>query len=144
KRINKLLINKDIMIIFTLFFIMIFTTIMNIDGIEEFSKLIKLFILIINLVIGLECALLFGKGYIDKGFCIINNIMMILNIEGIFEFIRKSNIYVEYIKNIKVKNWHIWSFGTDSYRNFSVFTHPIVYANILILSFWINHFLCEN
>ncbi|MBI6004191.1 O-antigen ligase family protein [Clostridium perfringens] len=59
-----------------------------------------------------------------------------LNIIGIFEIINKDNFYYKFL----VGNFNGWftGIGDDNYRAFSIFTHPIIYANILNLAFVIN------
>ncbi|WP_338433467.1 O-antigen ligase family protein [Clostridium tyrobutyricum] len=42
------------------------------------------------------------------------------------------------------KNWQTYAFGTNVFRTFSIFEHPIVYAVFLLILFWCNKFLVKN
>lgn len=144
-KIYKKYMNTRLLIIISLLFMnIIIVTLINVTNVDDFKRWIFVLIAILNLLIGIQSSVLFNNKYIRNGLIQINNIMMIINIYGIIEFIVKENYFVQFIMNEYRSNLHVWSFKTELYRNFTVFSHPIIYANILIIVFWINKFLCKN
>lgn len=131
---------SNIQIIVTLFLVMLSSTIIS----GKVDNIIKMALLFISTILGITLTLSKGKLYISSGFNMFNNIMTIINIYGIIEFICKENIFIRYICDPSTRNWNIWYFNTNMYRNFTVFSHPIVYGNILVILFWINMYVCKN
>jgi hypothetical protein len=67
-----------------------------------------------------------------------------LNLIGIYEFIIKKSIFYTYINDENAKFWQVYAFGTEYYRVFNVFIHPIIYGNLLVCLFWINTYINRN
>lgn len=143
--IKKSYVNKEyILLIYILFMIMITTTLVNIENKSNINSLIKIFIMLTTVILGFELGCIEKRRYYISGFIIINRFMMIINLCGILEFLLKYNYFINFIVDENVRGWHTWSIGTSYYRIFTVFTHPIIYANMLVIVFWINFLLEKN
>lgn len=65
------------------------------------------------------------------------NIIIIINI---IEIVKKKSIFYVFLKG-NSSNWQISSFGTNDFRTFSIFAHPISYAVFLGCLWWINIYM---
>lgn len=80
----------------------------------------------------------YGEAYVIHGCVILERLILIASIYGIFEYIFTYNPLLPYF------NTDYLSFGAGNhylYRSASVFSHPIRFANIVLVAFIINLFL---
>ncbi|MGU8151485.1 O-antigen ligase family protein [Clostridium perfringens] len=133
KSFKIIYIEKNLFLNIFLIIFLILASIINLKNLNSLIFIIRLILIIVATVQilrvnGLEEVRLFYKNFIY--------IIFVLNIIGIFEIINKDNFYYKFL----VGNFNGWftGIGDDNYRAFSIFTHPIIYANILNLAFVIN------
>lgn len=69
---------------------------------------------------------------IEKFIKFIFFISLILNLISIYEIITKHSLFIKFA---------IKEFPNPDSRSYSVFIHPIIYANFLVCIFWINKFI---
>lgn len=84
----------------------------------------------------------YGEKYIIDFFQDIIKIMFILNIISLFEYIGKTNFFYEKLLVIPEGRYSV--IGTSDMRLFSIFKHPIVYGNMLVINFSILYFFKKN
>ena len=140
KNINRNLI----FIILISIFYMIIITLLSVFNEGNIYNVIKLTLLLIPFVLGITITMIFGKDYIKNGLIHISNIMTLINIYGIIEFINKENFLVSFINDESVKSIVNGFIHTKSYRSSALFTNSIVYGSILVIIFWINIYLIQN
>ncbi|WP_150131727.1 O-antigen polymerase [Clostridium sp. JN-1] len=84
-----------------------------------------------------------GKSYVlnfYKYFILMLNIFVIINF---YEIVSKKSIFYSFIIS-GAKHWQTCAFGTNNFRTFSIFIHPIVYGSFLVVLFWCNRYIINN
>lgn len=137
-KIKKNSFNKIYSLILASIVIIMFTsTMLSLIYNNQPKRVIEICLFIISISLGIQIRLLYGNSYIKKGLLNINNIMVFINIYGIIEFMSKSNIIYDLtLRGLPTPKY--------AYRTMTVFLHPIVYANVLLIIFWVNLLLNEN
>ena len=75
-----------------------------------------------------------------KFFNLIKYIGIVLCIIGVYEYVYRESLSYHIFGNNE-RNWQITKIGTDYFRVFTFFMHPIVYGMFLIVLFWMIKFL---
>lgn len=72
--------------------------------------------------------------------------MNILTVANIYEIYSKKSIFAGLISSAasNAGSWQLYAFGSDQFRTFSVFEHPIVYGLFLVILFWCNSFIIKT
>lgn len=134
--------SKQIFIVF-----IIFSLISTIINIKNSNDIILLREIIITYLIFFICIFLNQKKsckfYVDFYLSVVN-IGLILGIMGVVEGITKVNDIAFFLHNENFANSLINTFTKESYRTFSVFQHPIIWGNMLVILFIINISLNKN
>ena len=142
---KKIYINK-ISIVYVLFWIyyILISIISYIIGNRQLD-ITKIATLIVNVLIIISIAILIPPTVRDKEKLLIylRNFGIIMCFIGIIEFITKNSFFYNIIL-VEAKNWQFNLFGTDKFRIFTMFLHPIVYAMFLLTVFWINYYYREK
>lgn len=117
-----------------------FISVINIFLSFSYYKLNSLIFLIFNFIIILAIFINIPKESfsLKKYFIIFRNFGCILTIFGICEFIIKKSIFYN-IAKVDAINWQLAAFGTNNFRIFTLFLHPIVYGSFLTVLFWIKY-----
>ncbi|KHD35735.1 hypothetical protein NL50_12265 [Clostridium acetobutylicum] len=112
----------------------------NILGLE------KILIIFLPLMISIIIVLLHGYKYLLKFLKVSLNIIMIFNLFGIYEILTKQNVFFRFL-NEGLQGDKIsfqTTYGYDEFRVYSVFGHPIIFGNILVVFFWVCIILERN
>lgn len=120
---NKFIVLSFMMSIF------LFCAAINITSYEAVLYTIR-FIMLIMVVFKIFCV--YGEGYFREFLISFCKIMMIFNFISIFEYKDSINYFYTYI----IANKSLWflNAGKPIFRISSVFLHPIVYGNILVIN----------
>jgi hypothetical protein len=137
----KIVYDKKILL-FTFIFIIESLTIslINIyynDSYWQFFKFLLIYLIFFIIIILIKR---YGDNYIKKFYQCFLYFLDVINIINIYEIINKRSMFYTLIADNGAKQWQVPVFGTDAFRTFSVFLHPIVYGNFLVCLFWVNIF----
>ncbi|EOU1993311.1 O-antigen ligase family protein [Clostridium perfringens] len=143
KKIKYNLDKNMILLIIVYFYIKIISTIFSIITLEKYAYFSELVLQLLVIIVIFKYSKLKG----NKAYCIfykqlafLGNLLAIL---GLYECLFKENLFVYFIKDQSIATQIRYTFGTEGYRAFNLFYHPIVYSNFLVCIFWINKFLAS-
>lgn len=140
---KKIIIEKTFIILAILF--ITHMACITLIGTQNLYRFIKVIVLILPFILTLEIICIYGNDYITEGFIKINKLMIWINIYGLYEFLFKYNPLVDFMPDSARPEWLITDIKNPSmYRIFTVFYHPIIYATMLLITFWINIYFNEN
>lgn len=134
---NKFL---SLSVLFYVYIILI--SILNLSSIDlkDVLKTASIAVLFVIILVKLSVC---GKEYISnfyKHFVYLINAFALVNI---YEILTKKSVFYIFLSSA-AKYWQVYAFGTDVFRTFSIFEHPIVYAVFLLVLFWCNNFIIKN
>lgn len=110
-------------------------TILNsIEGMVSVAAVYRLITFWLLYFIGALLANFSANEYLEKSYSLVYRAGIVFAIYGLVEWIRKDNYLVPYLSQFYAYS----TIGTSSYRISSVFLHPIVFANILLIMLIIN------
>ncbi len=140
---GQVLYDKKLLILIIYFYFCIFfISILNFNTVSHKDILKFLSICLIALYMFLKLNI-YGNIYITKFYKLFVYIINIFAIINITEILTKKSLFYVFIAS-DAKNWQTYAFGTNVFRTFSIFEHPIVYAVFLLILFWCNKFLVKN
>lgn len=120
-------------------FMYILSFILNFNNNQAIAFSIKMMIF---LLIIYRIFKVYGEFYIVNFFYDIMKIMFVLNAISLFEYIGKTNFFYQHLLAIPEGRYSV--IGTSDMRLFSIFKHPIVYGNMLVINFSIIYFLKKS
>ena len=113
---------------------MLITVFNYIEGVASVTTVYRLITFWLLYFIGIVIANFGPDEYLGKLYFSVYRVGIIFVIYGLIEWIRKDNYLMPYLSQFYTYS----TVGTSSYRISSVFVHPIVYANILLIMLIVN------
>lgn len=142
RKVGKIQYSKKLLILLLIFILLTsFMTgaLIRIIGLLQVEILYKTYIYIVLVCFKLY---LHGEKYIRdfyKWFVVLINTFAIINL---YEIVTKKSLFYQFLEKGIYTDMTI--FGTNAFRTFSIFEHPIVYGLFLVILFWCNKFIINN